>query len=158
MKTSKLIKQSRNLFIATLSVGLALLAAGILLEFYDLPLVENNKALIGLSFLPLSVAVMSLVRILRLRKSPDKMRSIIIHESDERIIAIKNEAYAKAFKLLLGILSIFYFGYTLMFPEDIFETVGWWLLFILFFVGVVSQGVLVAKGMGTHKTKNDIDA
>lgn len=142
MDTEKIVKESQIIMFVTLTVGLALFAAGIIFTLMDINLIQNNKALIGLSFLPLSVACIYFVKSLRIRKSPQKMQSIIINEVDERLVTLKNEADAKAFKIVKGALFLAYMGYTLMVPEDIFESVGWWILLILFFVTFMSQGIL----------------
>ncbi|MEQ8197811.1 MAG: hypothetical protein ABRQ27_07385 [Clostridiaceae bacterium] len=46
-------------------------------------------------------------------------------------------------------------GYTLMVPEDIFESVGWWLIMILLFVSFISQGIMFKNVMGKDINKDD---
>jgi hypothetical protein len=86
------------------------------------------------------------------------MRSIIVTDMDERLVALKNEAQAKAFKILQGTLFLTYMGYTLMVPEDIFETVGWWILLILLFTSFITQAVLLNLTLGKRNCEqNDED-
>jgi hypothetical protein len=79
------------------------------------------------------------------------MKNIIISENDERIVALKNEADARAFKIIQGAIFLSYMGYTLLVPEDIFEAVGWWILMGLLFIAFISQGILAAKAMKNSK-------
>ena len=116
------------IMLVTLSIGIVLLAAGIIFSLMGIYFIQNNKAFIGLSFIPLSVAFVYYIKLSRIKKSPQKMRNIIINENDERLVALRNEADAKAFKALQGALFLTYMGYTLMVPEDIFESVGWWII------------------------------
>lgn len=70
------------------------------------------------------------------------MRSIIIKENDERLVALNNEADAKTFKILKGALFLTYCGYTFMVPEDVFKSVGWWILLIILLGSLFLQGML----------------
>ena len=83
------------------------------------------------------------------------MRNIIINESDERLVALRNEADAKAFKALQGALFLTYMGYTLMVPEDIFESVGWWIILVLLFISFISQGILFNIVIGKDNSKDN---
>jgi len=131
------------------------LAVGILFELMDSKLLPNNKAVVALSFIPLAVAFASYVTLQTIKKNPQKMKDVIISENDERLIALKNQADANAFKILQGILFFSYMGYTLMVPEDIFEAIGWWLITFLLLVSFLLQGILSAKSMDKHDSKND---
>lgn len=147
MNTEKIVKESRVIMIVTLIIGITLLAIGIIFGLMDINLISNNKAIIGLSFIPLSVAFVYYFKLSGIKKAPHKMRNIIINENDERLVALKNEVDAKALKILQGALFFTYMGYTLMVPEDIFESVGWWILMILLFISFISQGILYMKVM-----------
>lgn len=155
MNTEKIIKESKVIILVMLIIGIVLLAVGVIFSFTHVNLIRNNNAIIGLSFIPLSVAAAYYVKMSRIKKSPQKMRDIIINENDERLVALKNEADAKAFKVLQGVLFLTYMGYTLMVPEDIFESVGWWLIMILLFVSFISQGVMFKNMMGKDIYKDD---
>lgn len=142
MDTEKVIKETKMIMLGTLAIGLVLLAIGIGFSLLDINLIKNNKAIVGLSFIPLSVAFVYFLKLTGIKKSPHKMREILINESDERMVALKNEADAKAFRIIQGTLFLTYMGYTLMVPEDIFESVGWWILLVLLFVSFVSKAVI----------------
>jgi hypothetical protein len=93
---------------------------------------------------------------MRIKKSPNKMKEILVNESDERLVALKNEADAKAFRIVQSALFLAYMGYTLMVPEDIFESVGWWILLVLLFISFISQGVISSKLMKKDSPDDNI--
>lgn len=157
MNTKKIEKEAKVIIFVTLTIGIILLVTGVVFSLLGYRILPNNKALIGLSFMPLGVASIYYLKLTKIRKSPEKMRSIIISENDERIAALKNDADAKILKILKGLLFMSYMGYTLMVPEDIFEAVGWWILLGLFFVTFILQEILYAnvlrKGKSTEEDK-----
>jgi predicted membrane chloride channel (bestrophin family) len=155
MNTEKILKETKVIMIATLVVGLVLLVTGICFDLLDIHIIKNNRAIVGLSFIPLSVAFVYYLKLTRIKKSPQSMREILVHENDERLVALKNEADAKAFKITQGALFLAYFGYTLMVPEDIFESVGWWILLVLLFVSFISQGLIHARVTGKDKSEEN---
>jgi xanthosine utilization system XapX-like protein len=142
MNTEKIIREYKAIIMVTLVIGLALLAVGTIFTLLNLRLVPNNKAIVGLSFIPLGVALAYWIKLTMIRKSPLKMRDTIINENDERLVSMKNEADAKSFKIIQGALFLAYMGYTLMVPEDIFESLGWWLLLVLLFISFISQAIM----------------
>lgn len=152
MNTEKILKESKVIMIVTFVVGVLLLATGIIFTVLDVTLIKNNRALIGLSLIPLSVAFMYFYKYTQIKKSPNKMKEIIINENDERIVNLKNEADAKAFMIVKGTIFLAYMGYTLMVPEDIFEAVGWWILLVILFVSFMSQGIITAMAMLKNKS------
>jgi len=155
MNTEKIVKESKEIMLVTLIIGVVLLTVGIIFSMMEIKLISNNRAIIGLSFIPLSVAFIYYVKLSRIKKFPQKMRNIIIHENDERLAALKNEADAKAFKMIQGALFLAYMGYTLIVPEDIFESVGWWILLVILFISFISQGILFKRVMGKANSKDD---
>lgn len=148
MNTDKIVKETKTIMLVSLLIGLALLEAGIMFSWLGINLVPNNRALVGLSFIPLSVALMYYVKLVSIRKSPQKMHPLIISESDERLVALKNEANAQAFRILQAALFLTYMGYTLMVPADIFESIGWWILLGLLLLAFISQGWLLKNALG----------
>lgn len=154
MDTQKIAKESKIIMIVTLTLGIVLLAVGIVFSVLDVNLIPNNKAIIGLSLIPFGVAFAYYIKLSRIKKSPQAMRSIIINENDERLIALRNEADAKAFKILQGTLFLTYMGYTLIVPEDIFESVGWWILMSLLFISFISQGIISMNVMNRDNSIN----
>ena len=155
MNTKKIEKETKVIIIVILTIGIILLATGVVFSFLGYRVLPNNKALIGVSFMPLGVALIYYLKLTKIRKSPEKMRSIIISENDERIAALKNDADAKTLKIIKGLLFMSYMGYTLMVPEDIFEAVGWWILLGLFFTTFMLQGILTAKAMRKEKSTEE---
>ncbi|MEN6389192.1 MAG: hypothetical protein ABFD04_02170 [Syntrophomonas sp.] len=142
MNTEKILKEARAVMLTCLAIGMVLLATGVVFRIAHLNIISNNNALIGLSFIPLSLAFIYYYKISMIRKNPQKMRETIINENDERLVALKNEVDAKAFKIVQGAIILTYSGYTFMVPADIFESVGWWILLILLFLSFISQGIL----------------
>ncbi|GAA0378404.1 hypothetical protein [Bacillus horti] len=141
MSGEKIVKESKMVMTVSLIVGLALLAVGLVSRQWDIPLLSDNQALFALSLLPLSMAFVSFLKVSRIKNSPQKMRSILIKESDERLVALSNEADAKTFKILQGALFLAYFGYTFIFPQEVFESVGWWILLVLLLGSMLLQGI-----------------
>jgi len=155
MNTERIIREYKTIMIVTLVVGLVLLAIGIIFTLLNLRLVPNNKAIVGLSFIPLGVALAYWIKLTLIKKSPLKMRDTIINENDERLISMKNEEDAKSFKIIQGALFLAYIGYTLMVPEDIFESLGWWLLLVLLFVSFISQVIMSKMISGKADTTDE---
>lgn len=151
MNTEKIVKEARIIIFIGIMVGVVLLGIGIVFRIMDVSYISNKKAIIGLSFIPFSVAFIYYLKLSGIKKAPQKMKNIIISENDERLVALKNEADAKAFKIIQGAIFLSYMGYTLMVPEDIFESVGWWILMGLLFITFISQGILAAKAMRNPK-------
>ena len=154
MNTDKVVRESKTIMLVTLVIGVALLATGIIFKLLEINLLPNNGAIaiIALSLTPLSVAFAYYVKLSRIKKSPQKF---IINEIDERLVALKNEADAKAFKIVQGTLFLTYMGYTLMVPKDVFESVGWWILMILLLISFISQGILSMNVMGKENPKDN---
>ncbi len=144
MDVQKIVKESKIIMYTALVIGIALLAAGVIVGMMDLPSV-NGKALVGLSFTPLAVSAMYLVKVRKITRSPQQMRSLIINESDERLVAEKNEANAQAFKIVQAVIFLTYVGYTLMVPADVFATVGWWILLGLLFTALFAPALLLMR-------------
>ena len=155
MNTEKILKESKLIMMVTFVVGVLLLATGIAFTLLDVTLIKNNRALIGLSLIPLSVGFMYYYKYTQIKQSPSKMKEIIINENDERIVNLRNEADAKAFMIVKGVIFLAYMGYTLMVPEDIFEAVGWWLLLVILFVTFMSQGLIAAMAMWKNKSNEN---
>lgn len=147
MRTENLKKEARTIYTLSLAAGALLLVSGILLNLLDLELLSNNRALIGLSFIPFTVAAVYLWKYNTLKNHPEKIRSIIVTESDERLVQVKNEADAKSFRLTQALIFLAYMGYTLAVPEDIFESPGWWLLLLLLMFSFLGRGLLLAAAM-----------
>jgi hypothetical protein len=149
MYTEKITREARIIMLICLVVGGVLLGAGIILDISNLSIFSNTKGLVGLSFVPLSLALVYYLKLRGITRYPQRMKDVIISESDERLVALKNEADAKAFKIIQAAIFLFFMGHTLLFPDDIFESVGWWMIATLLFVALISQAVMaagVAKG------------
>lgn len=153
MNTERIIKEAKIIMSIGIMIGAVLLGIGIVFSIMDVSFISNKKAIIGLSFIPFSVAFISYLKLTGIKKAPQKMKNIIINDNDERLVALKNEADAKALKIIQGAIFLSYMGYTLMVPEDIFESVGWWILMGLLFIAFISQGILTAKAMKNPKSE-----
>lgn len=132
MSVEKLVKETKLMIWVTLFVSLVLFATWVALETTGTFFI-NNKAFLALSLIPFSAALASSLKLLKIRKHPQWM----VSEIDERLVAEKNEAEAKTLKSLQGLLFLSYLGYTFVSPEEIFQSIGWWitlsvLLFSLF--------------------------
>ena len=152
MNTEKIVKEARFNMMIGIMLGVVLLGTGIVFNIMEVSFIPNTKAIIGLSFIPFSVAFIYYLKFWGIKKTPQKMKSIIINENDERLVALKNEADAKALKIIQGAIFLSYMGYTLMVPEDIFESVGWWIMIGLLFIAFISKGVFTAKAMKNQKS------
>jgi len=130
MNSLSFVRQTKQRIIANLIAGILLLATGSIMTILQIVLV-NNKAIIGLSFIPLAIAFSGWLNLIFLRKYPKDMRSLIVSQNDERLVNERNAAEAKAFQIFRWLLNLVFIGYTLIVPADIFETVGWWT--VLFF-------------------------
>lgn len=141
MSVEKYVKDTKVIMTVSLITGLVLLTTGLVFSQWDMSLISDNKALLALSLLPFSLAFVSLLKLLRIKKSPRKMRNILIKENDERLVALSHEADAKTFKILQGALFLAYFGYTFIFPQEVFQSAGWWILMILLIGSMSIQGI-----------------
>ena len=145
MNTGKIVKEAKMIMLVCLIIGIVLLGAGIIFSFIDVSFIANPRAIVGLSFIPLSTAFVYYLKLTKIKNSPQRMKKIIIQESDERLVALKNEADAKALKIIQGSIFLAYMGYTLMVPEDIFESVGWWILMVLTLIAIMVPGVMNSR-------------
>lgn len=153
MNTEKIVKEARIIMIIDIIVGVVLLGLGIVFSIIDVSFIPNKKALIGLSFIPFSVALIYYFKLSTIKKTPQKMKNIIISENDERLVELKNEADSTAFKIVKGAIFLSYMGYTLMVPGDVFESVGWWILLALLFITFISQGILVSRAIKNQNSE-----
>lgn len=154
MNTDKVVRESKTIMLVTLVIGVALLATGIIFKLLEINFLPNNNgaiAIIALSLIPLAVALAYYVKLLGIKKSP---QAFIINEIDERLVALKNEADAKAFKIVQGALFLTYMGYTLILPKEVFESVGWWLLMIVMLISFISQAILTMNVMIKENSKD----
>lgn len=154
------IKRSRDKLVvslfANLTAGVLLMITGILMEVLKINIIENVKAITGLSFIPLASAFTSAYYLHLLKKRPDKMKAIVIAENDERLIAVQNEVDAITFRILRWALVLVFFGYTLAVPKDVFESAAWWTIFVFFFMSYMIQSILFTVKYG-KKQKNEED-
>lgn len=153
MNTEKIVKTAKIMMIVSIGVGILLLILGIVFSLTDASFITNNRALVGLSLIPFSLALVYYIKLSRIKKSPQSMKNIIINESDERLVSLKNEADAKSFRIVQATIVLFYMAYTLIVPEDIFESIGWWILLVLLFITFLSQGILSYRVLKNQKTE-----
>lgn len=127
---------------ANLGVGLVLVAVGIILRVTDSRIIDNTKAIIGLSIIPFGIALSLWMNLFFAKKFPKDMNQIHILENDERLKAIRNEANSTTFLILRWSLMLFYFGYTFISPEDVFEKATWWVVLGFFMLSYILQCVM----------------
>ena len=132
MSAEKLVQETKLTIGVSLFVSLALFVTWGIFETTGISF-SNNKAFLALSLIPFSAALASFLKLMNIKKDP----KMIVSETDERLVAEKNEADAKTLKVLQGVLFLSYLGYTFIIPEDTFTSIGWWitlsvLLFSLF--------------------------
>ncbi|WP_020617408.1 hypothetical protein [Paenibacillus daejeonensis] len=150
MRGEKSVQEAKMVMIVSLIVSFVILTFGLVTNQWDLVVFSENKAFFALSLLPLSLALVSYLKLSRIKKSPQKMRATLIRESDERLVALGNEADARTFKILQGALFLAYFGYTFIFPQDVFASAGWWILLILLLGSMVVQSFFRHRTCGSH--------
>ncbi|MGR3764139.1 hypothetical protein [Rossellomorea sp. NS-SX7] len=122
MSAEKIVKETKVTIGVSLLVSMALFITWFIFEIAEFSF-TNNKALLALSLIPFSTAIASSLKLMKIKKNP----KVIVSETDERLVAEKNEADAKALKLLQGVLFLSYLGYTFIIPEDTFKSIGWWI-------------------------------
>jgi hypothetical protein len=132
MYTDRILKSKRFELILNIILGTGLLIVGIIFRIMNIRLVENNKALIGLSFIPFAIAVDKLIFIRNVNKHPKSMTAVLIAENDERLIMQRNEAEAISNRIFRWIIYLVFIGYSLVFPSEAFEATGWWIVLFLF--------------------------
>ncbi|WP_406685723.1 hypothetical protein [Rossellomorea vietnamensis] len=121
MSAEKIVKEIKLTILVSLLVSMALLVTWFIFEISDIPFA--NKSLLALSLISSSAALASFLKLLKIKKDPN----VMVSKTDERLVAEKNEADSKALKLLQGVLFLSYLGYSFIIPEDIFESIGWWI-------------------------------
>ncbi|WP_456274798.1 hypothetical protein [Bacillus sp. AK031] len=122
MIAKKVVKETKLVISVSLLAGIALFVTWFTFEITE-TYFTNNKALLGLSLIPFSAALASSLKLIKIKKNPQ----LIVAETDERLVAEKNEADAKTLKVLQGVLFLSYLGYSFILPEDIFKSLGWWI-------------------------------
>lgn len=135
METKSVVHRERIEIIADLIAAALLLGTGLLLMALKVDF--NNRAVIASSFIPFAMAGAARYKIWAIRKYPQQMRPMIVSLQDERLAAARNEAHAITFDILQWVLKLSFISYTLMVPADIFESLGWWIIFALFFLSTV---------------------
>lgn len=154
MNTKRIEKNARRVMYFAIIVGVLLLASGVVIAQLGLYPMINGKSLIALSLLPFAVATVYLTKLLRIKNSTQTMRSTLIKEHDERIVAQKNEVDAKTLKIVQGALFISYMSYSAIVPEHIFESVGWWIVLIILMLSFIAQVILSKKIKGSVDSEN----
>ena len=148
MELNKHVKKTKTYLALSLAAGVVMLAAGILFETLGVHLLDNNKAIIGVSFIPLGLALAFGLNLTMAKRNPKGMRSIMAAETDERLAALRHQADSITFRALRWALALLFCGYTFAYPAEVFESAGWWIVFGFFFAAFMLQGVLLAVLMG----------
>lgn len=142
MSSKNVKKEAKMIGGAAFTIGIVLLAAGIIFDLTGINPVSSNKALMALSLIPFSVAFIFYARFSKTMNSARAIERRRIRETDERLVASRNEIDAQAFKIVQAALFITYMGYTLFVPEAVFQSVEWWILLSLLMISFFARGVL----------------
>jgi hypothetical protein len=144
MNHDTITKSEKLKLTANLAAGLVLIAVGSYWRMQDMALDWNPKALIGLGFIPVGIAIGKAVQLYTFARHPKESMPALIAMRDERLQAQRNAADATAHRLMSWLLNLIFLGYTLMFPKDIFESPAWWILFGLFLLTTMLPAAILA--------------
>lgn len=153
METKTIVRKEKTEIVANLTAAALLLAVGLLLVLFRVEF--NNKAVIACSFVPAGMALAAWYKLHVIRKYPKQMKPLIISLSDERLVAARNQADAITHAIIQWLLRLSFFCYTLIMPEDVFESVGWWILFALFFISVFAPIIALRFTSGQEAQLED---
>ncbi|SEN47597.1 hypothetical protein SAMN04488134_101173 [Amphibacillus marinus] len=131
MDTESVIKAAKLKICVGIVVSIGLFITWFIFETSELSF-SNHKVFIALSLIPFSVSLVSFLKLMKLNKYPQT----IVAETDERLVAEKNEADAKTLKIIQGTLFLIYLSYTFVIPDDIFKTIGWWMTLLVLLISL----------------------
>lgn len=139
---NSIIKKYKISFFTHCIIGLTFFLLALAEGLNIIDIVENNKILGGMAILALGASGAQFLYFYMIKKNSPSVQPIIVAESDERNIAVKNEAEAKTFSVLKIMIFYIYFAYTFLFPEEIFVSFGWWSVTIIFMTSVIMSGLI----------------
>ena len=122
MDTNAIMKKEKVILALNLILGIIVLVIGIFVDPFG-----YRKILVGLSVVLFGIAVASVVKLFLLIKNP----SALAEEFDERIVADKNKADAVSLRIIRYILILVFLFYTFTRPEEIFESLNWWIILVI---------------------------
>lgn len=137
-----MMKRTRRYFIFMFTGGAMLLVIGLLLQTGLIKSTWNARGIVGASFIPLSLAVIYFWKMRMLIKSPQKARKVFVNQTDERLARLENDTDAFSLRILRVILVFFYCGYNLLHPEEIFNSMGWWMILTLLLVSYIMKPLI----------------
>jgi hypothetical protein len=149
MESGPMINKLKTELKVNLILGLVLLIAGIFVELYDVQILDNNRFIVALSFIPLGLFVASLIKIYYVKKNPNKY----VDEYDERLIAAREKADALSMRIIRYLLFLAFLGYSFAKSSEVFESLSWWLLLIISLITVFLP--LIIYGDANKKYKPD---
>ena len=124
MDSIALIKRYKINFTINLVLGAALLIAGIIIQVNDIRILENNRIVTALSFVPLALAFACGVKMGQVKRHPDRFAE----EYDERITAARDRADAMSMRIIRYALWLGFLAYTFARSAEVFESFTWWLI------------------------------
>jgi hypothetical protein len=151
MESGIFIKRVKIELVVSLILGLVLLTSGIVVEILDINILDNNRTLVALSFIPLGLFIASLIRLSDVKKHPDKY----IDQYDERLVSARNRADSISLKIIQYFLALAFLGYTFAKSDDVFESLGWWLLLITFLLAFLLPAVILGDVNKKFRPRND---
>lgn len=139
---NKIKKEYKIKFLSHCFIGVIFLLIGVAEVCNIINIVNSSKAKVffGMAFIAFSTSLGLFLNYYLLKKDSTSMEKMIVAESDERNIAVRNEVYAKTFLILKWIITYLLFTYTFLFPKEIFVSFGWWSLSLIFLSSMVMSG------------------
>lgn len=151
MNTLNIIRKSRLEIKANLIAGTVLLITGIFMISFNINIVPNNKAILGISLIPFAVAFSKWINLIFIKKYPKEMDPTIVSQNDERLITERNEAEANTNRIFRWLLNLIFMGYTLIVPADAFKSIGWWIVLALLCLSYLMPLIMLKRTNSQHE-------
>ncbi len=145
MDIRPIINKEKAILWGNIILGIVFLAAGLLIDS-----LTYSKALVGMSLIPFGLAIASLIKIITIRRNP----AALVEEHDERVVAAKNRADALSLRIMRYILMLGFFTYTFTRPQEIFESLTWWIIFAFYLLTVLLPSVILGNINKNFKPDN----
>ena len=128
-------KKEKVILALNLILGIVVLVIGIFVDPFG-----YHKSLVGISVVLFGMALASLVKLFSLKKSP----TALAEEYDERIVAAKNRADAVSLRIIRYILMLVFLFYTFTRPEEILESLNWWIILVISQLSILLPLILMS--------------
>jgi hypothetical protein len=118
-------------------MGAIFLLLGLVQSLNIVNITGNAKVLFGLAVFAFCAGIGPFYNFYLLKKDAASMKPIVVSESDERNLTVRNETYARTFSILQWVITYIFFGYTWLFPKEIFVSFGWWSILVIFMSAIL---------------------